>query len=160
MSAIKVGDTLPSMTIRVVENGEMKETTTEDLFGQGRHVIFALPGAFTPTCSAKHLPGFAEKAKELKDKGVGHIACLSVNDPFVMKAWAEKDGSDDILMIADGNADLTRALGLEMDGSKFAMGTRSQRYAMVVRDGRVEQLFVENPGDFSVSSAENVLRQL
>ncbi|MFA7428890.1 MAG: peroxiredoxin [Rhodospirillaceae bacterium] len=160
MSAIKTGDKLPSMTLKTVEGGEMKEGSTDTLFGQGRHVIFAVPGAFTPTCTAKHLPGFIEKAGDLRAKGIDRIACLAVNDPFVMKAWSDSASADVILMLADGSAELTRALGLEMDGAKYAMGTRSQRFAMVVNDGRVEHLFVEAPGDFSVSSAENVLRNL
>lgn len=160
MSAIKTGDTLPSMSVKTVEAGEMKDASTDALFGQGRHVIFALPGAFTPTCSAKHLPGYVDKAADLRAKGIDSIACLSVNDAFVMKAWAEQNNAGGIVMLADGSARLTKALGLDMDLDDRAMGIRSQRFAMVVRDGRVEQLFIEAPGDFSVSSAEHVLRNL
>ncbi len=160
MSAIKTGDKLPSMPVKIVEGGEMKDASTDALFGQGRHVIFALPGAFTPTCSAKHLPGYVEKAADLHAKGIDRIACLSVNDAFVMKAWAEQNNAGDIVMLADGSARLAKALGLDMDLDDRAMGIRCQRFAMVVRDGQVEQLFVETLGDFSVSSAEHVLRNL
>lgn len=158
--SIQEGDTLPSQPIKVVHDGTMNDTTTDALFGSGRHVIFGLPGAFTPTCSAKHLPGFVERLDELKSRGVASVACLSVNDAFVMKAWAEANGSPDIVMLADGNADLTEALGLAMDGRAFSMGTRCQRFAMIVDDGRVTKLMVEKPGDFSVSSAESVLTAL
>lgn len=157
---IKPGDTLPSMALKVIDKGEMAEATTDALFGQGRHVLFGLPGAFTPTCSAKHLPGFVAKAGELQAKGIGRIACLSVNDAFVMKAWAGANGADDILMLADGSARFTSALGLELDLTARDMGLRCQRFAMVIADGVVEKLFVEEAGDFSVSSAEHVLRTL
>lgn len=158
--SIAEGDALPLVTIRVVEDGQTRDVTTQDLFGEGRHVLFALPGAFTPTCSAKHLPGFVERRDALKAKGVGRIACLSVNDAFVMKAWAESQGAEGITMIADGNADLTKALGLTLDGTANHMGLRSQRFAMVIEDGAVRRLMVEAPGDFSVSSAEHVLSVL
>jgi peroxiredoxin len=124
-------------------------------------VVFALPGAFTPTCSAKHLPGFVQHADDFKKKGVDAIACISVNDAFVMGAWGENQSvGDKVLMLADGNGDFTRALGLEFDGSKFGMGKRSQRFAMIVDNGVVTRLDVEEPGAFSVSSAEHVLQQL
>jgi len=121
-------------------------------------VLFAVPGAFTPTCSAKHLPGFVDNAEALKAKGVDEIVCTSVNDPFVMGVWGK--GSEGITFLADGNADFASALGLTMDGSGFGLGTRSQRYAAVVNDGVVEQLFVEGPGEFKVSSAEYVLEHI
>ena len=122
--------------------------------------LFAVPGAFTPTCSARHLPSFVDKAQELKAKGIDEIACISVNDPFVMGAWGQRDGSEDITMIADGNGDFAEATGLVMDGSKYGMGRRSQRYSMIVKDGVVEQLNVEAPGEYRASSAEYMLDQL
>jgi peroxiredoxin len=122
--------------------------------------LFAVPGAFTPTCSARHLPSFVEKADDLKGKGVDEIACLSVNDPFVMAAWGESAGSKDITMLSDGNGEFAEAVGLAMDASKFGMGKRSQRYSMVVDDGVVEQLNVEQPGEYRTSSAEHMLEQI
>ena len=134
---------------------------TSDTFFGGRTVaLFAVPGAFTPTCSAKHLPGYVENAGSLKEKGVDEIACVSVNDAFVMGAWAKSAGADGITMLADGNGSFAEALGLTMDGSKFGMGTRSQRYSMLVKDGVVEQLNIEAPGEFSVSSAEHLLSEM
>ena len=134
---------------------------TDDLFSGKKVVVFALPGAFTPTCSAKHLPGFVHKADEIKQKGVDAIACVSVNDAFVMGAWGEQQGAGDkVLMLADGNGDFTKALGLEMDASKFGMGKRSQRFSMLVEDGVVKELNVEEPGAFSVSSAEHIMQQI
>ena len=128
---------------------------------KGRRVaLFAVPGAFTPTCSAKHLPGYVEKAADLKAKGVDEIVCTSVNDPFVLGAWAKQGNAAGVTMLADGNGDFATALGLDMDGSKFGMGKRSQRYAMVVNDGVVEQLHVEAPGEFKVSSADHLLGTL
>ena len=138
-----------------------QDVTTADVFAGKRVVVFSLPGAFTPTCSARHLPGYTEHAAALKAKGVDTVACVSVNDVFVMSAWGKAQNvGDDVLMLADGNAAFTKALGLEMDGSKFGMGTRSQRYAMVVKDGVVETLNVEAPGEFKVSAADYVLGQL
>ena len=155
---IKVGDTLPNATFMTMGQDGPRPVTTDELFKGKTVALFAVPGAFTPTCSAKHLPGFKEKAEELKGKGVDQIACVSVNDVFVMGAWAKDQGvSDEVLLLADGNGDFTRALGLDMDGSKFGMGTRSQRYSMLVKDGRVEQLNVEQGGEFRVSSAEYLL---
>ena len=123
--------------------------------------LFAVPGAFTPTCSAKHLPGFKQHAADLKAKGVDTIACLSVNDVFVMKAWAKDQGVEgEILMLADGNGDFTKAIGLEMDGTKFGMGLRSQRYSLIATDGEVTQLNVEQGGEFKVSSADYLLEHL
>ena len=122
--------------------------------------MFAVPGAFTPTCSARHLPSYVDKAGELKAKGIDAIAAISVNDAFVMGAWNKADGSDDITMLADGNGDFAEAIGLTMDGSKFGMGKRSQRYSMVVNDGVVEKLNVEAPGEYNASSAETLLEQV
>ena len=158
---IKVGDKLPSVTISQGTSEGPRPVSTEEFF-KGRTVaLFALPGAFTPTCSAKHLPGFKQLAPELKAKGVDVIACLSVNDAFVMKAWGEDQAvGDDIVMLADGNGDFTTAIGLEMDGSKFGMGKRSQRYSMIAKDGVVTELNVEQGGEFKVSAADYLLAQL
>ncbi len=159
--AIKIGDSLPKATFMTMTAEGPAPVTTDQLFGGKRVALFAVPGAFTPTCSAKHLPGFKEHAAELKAKGVDTIACVSVNDMFVMKAWAKDQGiTDEVLMLADGNGDFTKALGLEMDGSKFGMGLRSQRYSFVAKDGVVEKLNVEEGGDFKVSSADYMLAQL
>ncbi len=159
--AIKIGDSLPKATFMTMTAEGPGPVTTDQLFGGKRVALFAVPGAFTPTCSAKHLPGFKEHAADLKAKGVDTIACVSVNDMFVMKAWAKDQGiTDEVLMLADGNGDFTKALGLEMDGSKFGMGLRSQRYSFVAKDGVVEKLNVEEGGDFKVSSADYMLAQL
>jgi glutaredoxin/glutathione-dependent peroxiredoxin len=158
---IKVGDKVPSATLMQMKDGGPKPVTTSELFDGKKVVLFALPGAFTPTCSAKHLPGFIQNAQAIHDKGVDTIACLSVNDAFVMGAWGEAQGAGDkVVMLADGNGDFTRALGLEMDASKFGMGQRSKRYAMIVDNGTVKALEVEEPGAFSVSSAEHIIQQL
>ncbi len=158
---IKVGDKIPSATLMQMKGGTPQPVKTDDLFSGKKVVVFALPGAFTPTCSAKHLPGFIQHADEITKKGVDAIACLSVNDAFVMGAWGDQQGcGDKVMMLADGNGDFTRALGLDMDATRFGMGQRSQRYAMVVDDGVVKQLNVEEPGSFSVSSAEHVMNQL
>jgi peroxiredoxin len=159
--AIKVGDKLPDVTLKKMSAGKIEDVSTADLFGGRKVVLFAVPGAFTPTCSAKHLPGFIEKADEIKAKGVDEIVCLSVNDVFVMGAWADAQGSGDkVTLVADGNGEFSKAIGLEMDGSNFGMGTRSQRYAAVVEDGVVTHLAVEEPAQFKVSSAEAVLEAL
>ncbi|HIQ17860.1 MAG TPA: peroxiredoxin [Novosphingobium capsulatum] len=157
---ISVGDTLPDVKlVKATAQGPEAVQSTE--FFKGKRVaLFAVPGAFTPTCSAKHLPGFVEKADAIKAKDIDEIACISVNDAFVMKAWGAANGADTVTMLADGNGDFAKAVGLTMDGSGFGMGLRSQRYAMVVNDGVVEQLHVEAPGDFKVSSAEYLLEQL
>lgn len=158
---INVGDVLPALSHKMVVNGSFEDRTTAQQWGQGRHVIFGLPGAFTPTCSAKHLPGYLAHAQDLNAAGIDSIACLSVNDPFVMRAWAQENGANEALvMVADGNAAWTQALGLALDASANAMGTRCRRFAMVVKDGVVEQIFIEAAGDFSVSSADHVLRAL
>jgi peroxiredoxin len=158
---IKVGDKLPQANFMTFTAEGNEPITTDDLFAGKTVALFALPGAFTPTCSAKHLPGFKEHAADLKAKGVDTIACLSVNDVFVMKAWAKDQGvTDEVVLLADGNADFTKAIGLEMDGTKFGMGVRSQRYSLVAKDGVVEQLNVEEGGEFRVSSADYLLEHL
>ena len=158
---IKVGDKLPAVTLTQATAEGPKPVTTDDIFKGKKVALFALPGAFTPTCSAKHLPGFKQRAGDIKAKGVDTIACLSVNDAFVMRAWAEDQAvGDDIAMLADGGAEFTKALGLEMDGSKFGMGVRSQRYSMIVDDGVVKELNVEEGGEFRVSAADYLLAQL
>jgi peroxiredoxin len=155
---IKVGDTIPSATLMQMKEGGPKPVSTDELFKGRKVALFALPGAFTPTCSAKHLPGFIKQAGALKAKGIDAIACLSVNDAFVMGAWGESQGAGDtVAMLADGNGDFTRALGLEMDATKFGMGKRSQRYSMVVDNGVVKALNVEAPGAFEVSSADHLV---
>jgi glutaredoxin/glutathione-dependent peroxiredoxin len=158
---IKAGDRLPSVTFtKMTENGP--EAVESDSYFKGRRVaLFSVPGAFTPTCSAKHLPGFIEKAAELKAKGIDEIACTAVNDAFVMGAWGKSASADDkVTLLADGNGDFAKATGLTMDGSKFGLGQRGQRFSMVVNDGVVEQLNVEAPGEFKVSTAEHMLEQL
>ena len=158
---IKVGDKIPTAKLRVMTNEGPKEVTTDELFKGKKVVLFALPGAFTPTCSAKHLPGFVQNAEALRAKGVDTIACLSVNDAFVMGAWGkDQKAGDKVMMLGDGNGEFTQAMGLTMDGSKFGLGTRSQRYAMIVDNGVIKDLFVEKPGAFEVSTAENVLKHL
>jgi peroxiredoxin len=159
---IKVGDKVPSATLRTMGPEGPKAVTTDELFAPGKKVVvFALPGAFTPTCSAKHVPGFVAEADKFKAKGVDTIACISVNDAFVMGAWGKDQKSGDkVMMLGDGAAEFTNAMGLAMDLTKNGMGVRSQRYAMIVKDGKVDQLFVEKPGAFEVSAAENVLKHL
>jgi glutaredoxin/glutathione-dependent peroxiredoxin len=158
---IKVGDKLPSATlVKATENGP-DQVSTDDFFAGRKVALFAVPGAFTPTCSAKHMPGYIDNAEALKAKGVDEIACVSVNDAFVMDAWGKaSNAGDKITLLADGNGQFAKELGLEMDGTKFGMGTRSQRYSMVVNDGVVESLNVEAPGEFKVSSAEHLLGTL
>ena len=157
---IQVGERLPDVPLTIATANGPEATSSSDYFAGKKVALFAVPGAYTPTCSARHLPSFVEKAEDLKAKGIDEIACTSVNDAFVMGAWNERDGSQDITMIADGNGLLAKAVGLEMDASKFGMGQRSQRYSMVVNDGVVEQLNVEEPGDYRVSGAEYMLDQL
>lgn len=159
---LKVGDRIPSATLMTPGEDGPRAVSTDELFKGKTVALFAVPGAFTPTCSAKHLPGFKEKKAELAGKGVDQIACVSVNDAFVMGAWAQDQGvgGDDIVMLADGNGEFTRAVGLEMDATKFGMGPRSQRYSMLVEDGVVKQLNVEQGGEFRVSSADYLLQQL
>jgi peroxiredoxin len=158
---IKVGDKIPSVSLKTMDKDGMQTLSTDDIFKGKKVVLFALPGAFTPTCSAKHLPGFVQNAAALKGKGVDTIACLSVNDAFVMDAWGKSQNvGENVLMLADGNADFSKAVGLTMDGSGYGMGTRACRYAMVVDNGVVKALNVEAPGAFEVSSAEAVMKVL
>ena len=158
---IKVGDKLPNVTLTLATAEGPRPVSSEEFFKGKRVALFAVPGAFTPTCSAKHLPGFKQAAQDIKGKGVDAIACVSVNDAFVMRAWAEDQAvGEDIAMLADGGADFAKALGLELDASKFGMGVRSQRYSMIVDDGVVKELNVEQPGEFKVSSAEYLMAQL
>ncbi|NDY94855.1 peroxiredoxin [Wenzhouxiangella limi] len=159
--SISAGDQIPSAPLAVMGSNGPGPVDSSELLGSGLVVLFAVPGAFTPTCSAEHLPGFVEHAKALREKGVDRIVCMAVNDVFVMDAWGKAGNvGDDITMAADGNGEFTRALGLEMDASAFGMGQRCHRFAMIVRDGVVAKLLVEGPGEFRVSSAEYVLEQI
>ena len=159
--AIKEGDRLPDATFMTYGPEGPRPITTDEVFKGKRVALIAVPGAFTPTCSAKHLPGFKEKAADLRAKGIAAIACVSVNDVFVMKAWGADQGvGEDIIMLADGNGAFTKDIGLDMDASKFGMGPRSQRYSMIVNDGVVEKLNVEEGGEFRVSSADYMMAQL
>ena len=158
--SIKVGDRIPTGTLSIMAETGPEPISSNELFGDRKVVLFAVPGAFTPTCSAKHLPGFVEHAEAILAKGVDVIACMAVNDVFVMHAWGKSAGAEKILMLADGNGDFTRALGLELDATAFGMGRRSQRFALIVEDGTVTDLFVEGPGEFRVSSADHVLSKL
>ena len=158
---IKVGDTIPSQKLQTATPDGPKETTTDEVFGNKKVVLFAVPGAFTPTCSARHLPGYLQNMEALRAKGIDTVACMAVNDAFVMAAWARDQGVDNqITMLADGSAAFTKALGLELDLSARGMGTRTQRFAMVVDHGKVTALNVESPGNFEVSRAEYVLEAL
>jgi peroxiredoxin len=157
---ISKGDRIPDVSLTIATPDGPQPTSSADFFAGKTVALFAVPGAFTPTCSARHLPSYVEKAGELKGKGVDEIACVSVNDPFVMSAWNKADGSEDITMIADGNGEFAEAVGLSMDGSKFGMGKRSQRYSMLVKDGVVEEINVEAPGEYRASSAEQLLEQI
>jgi peroxiredoxin len=159
--AIKVGDKIPAAKLQIKTKDGVQTKTTDEIFGGKRVVLFALPGAFTPTCSAKHLPGFVNNHQALKSKGIDSVACLSVNDAFVMDAWGKDQGVEDkVMMLADGNGEFTKAVGLTMDGTGYGMGLRSQRYAMVLDDGVIKTLNVEAPGAFEVSSAESILKAL
>jgi len=158
---IKIGDKIPSVKLKHMTADGPKDVLSDELFAGKKVVLFALPGAFTPTCSAKHVPGFVGNFEALSAKGVELIACLSVNDAFVMGAWGKDQKAEDkVLMLADGNADFTKAVGLDADFNAYGMGTRSQRYAMVIDDGVVQVLNVEKPGAFEVSTAETILAAL
>jgi len=158
---IKVGDKIPEATFMTMGADGPEPVTTHDIFAGKKVALFAVPGAFTPTCSAKHLPGFKERASEFTAKGVDAIACTSVNDVFVMSAWGKDQGVDgEMQMLADGNGEFAKAIGLELDGSGFGMGGRSQRYALIANDGVVEKLHVEAAGEFKVSAADYVLENL
>lgn len=158
--AISVGDKLPDVKLVKATAEGPQPVSSAEYFAGKKVALFSVPGAFTPTCSARHLPGYVDKAAELKAKGVDEIVATAVNDAFVMGAWNKAAGSDDITMLADGNGDFAEAVGLTMDGSGFGMGKRGQRFSMIIEDGVVKQLNVEAPGDFSVSSAEHMLGQL
>ncbi|HLI19988.1 MAG TPA: peroxiredoxin [Stellaceae bacterium] len=159
--AIAVGDKIPSAKLKTMTAEGPKDISTEEIFNGKKVVLFAVPGAFTPTCSAKHLPGFVEKAADIKGKGVDTIACLAVNDAFVMGAWGKAQNTGDkVLMLADGAAAFTKQLGLDLDLTGPGMGVRSKRYAMIVDNGTVKALQVEAPGAFEVSSAEAILKAL
>ena len=159
--SITIGDRLPEATFTTMTPEGPKPLTTAEVFSGKKVVLFSVPGAFTPTCSKQHLPGYVKQADELKAKGVASIVCLAVNDVFVMDAWAKSQGADGkVVMLADGNADFTKKIGLELDASKFGMGTRSQRFSLIAEDGVVTSLNVEAPGKFEVSSCEATARQL
>lgn len=156
---IQAGDRLPEVPLQRIREG-VETVDTRTLFDGKKVVLFAVPGAFTPTCSERHLPSFVEHFAEFREKGID-VACISVNDPFVMQAWGKSQNvPDGLMMLADGNGDFTRALGLQMDASAYGMGTRSRRFALYADDGVVKQLHVEAPGEYRVSSAEYVLSQL
>ena len=157
---VKVGDKVPAATMKVMSEKGPADLTTADLFNGKKVVLFAVPGAFTPTCSAAHLPGFVVNADKIKAKGVDTIVCLSVNDAFVMDAWSKDKNAEELVMAADGNGDFTKAMGLELDGSGFGLGQRSQRYAMIVDDGVVTTLNVEPGPGFEASSAEKIMEAL
>jgi peroxiredoxin len=158
---IKVGDRLPSVSVREVKEGGVQEVSTDDFFKGKKVALFAVPGAFTSTCSVKHLPSFVNNAEALKKKGIDAVVCTAVNDPAVLRAWAEQgNATGKVTMLADGNGDLARGLGLEVDLTKAGMGKRSRRYSMVVDNGVVKQLNVEEPGAFGVSSGDHMLTQI
>lgn len=158
--AIQAGDKIPSCTLKVMGGEGPQDITTDSIFSGKKVVMFAVPGAFTPGCSMTHLPGYVVNADKIKAKGVDTIVCVSVNDAFVMGAWGKDQNADELLMLADGNGELTGKLGLELDGSGFGLGTRSQRYAMIVDDGTITTLNVEPAGGIDVSSAETILAAL
>ncbi len=158
---IQEGEKIPSVKLKTMKGGQMQDVTTDEIFAGKKVVLFAVPGAFTPTCSEKHLPGFVERADEIRARGVDTIVCTSVNDAFVMDAWGrDRSTGEKVLMLADGNGDLARALGLDFDGSGIGFGIRSQRYALIAEDGVVRKLAVEKPMKFEVSSAEQILKHL
>ena len=158
---IKVGDKMPAGTLTQITKDGPQKINAEDFFKGRKVVLFSVPGAFTPTCDAKHLPGFVEKAGDIRGKGIDTIACMAVNDAFVMKAWGKSQNAEGkVEMLADGNAEYTKALGLDMDASGYGMGIRGQRFSLLVDNGVVKQVNVEQKGEFKVSSAEHVLTQL
>ena len=158
---IKVGDKVPQATFKYLSPEGPKEISSDELFRGKKVALFAVPGAFTPTCSQRHLPGYVERAGDIKGRGVDTIACVSVNDAFVMGAWGkDQNVGDKVMMLADGSGDFTRAVGLELDLTKGGLGTRSQRYSMLVEDGTVKALHIEKAGQFEVSSAEAMLKAL
>lgn len=158
--AVSVGDRIPELTLKVMGEKGPENIATSDIFKGKKVVMFAVPGAFTPGCSVTHLPGYVVNADKIKAKGVDSIVCTAVNDAFVMGAWGKDSNADELIMLADGNAELAKALGLTMDGSGFGLGLRSQRYAMIVEDGVIKHLAVEPEGGITVSSAEEILKKL
>ena len=159
--SIKAGERMPSGTFKTMGADGPKDLKSDELFRGKKVVLFSVPGAFTPTCDAKHLPGFVVLAEQLKAKGVDTVACMAVNDVFVMNAWGKASGAaGKVLMLADGNGDYTRALGLELDGRDFGLGMRGQRFAIIVKDGVAERVNIEAPREFKVSGAEYLLTQL
>ena len=158
--AVQVGDNIPDATMKVLGDKGPEDITTSDIFTGKKVVLFAVPGAFTPTCSAAHLPGYVVNADKIKAKGVDSIVCISVNDPFVMEAWGKDKNAEELLMVADGNGEFTKAMGLELDGSGFGLGTRSIRYSLIAEDGKITTLNLEQGGAFEVSSAEAILKAL
>ncbi len=158
---IQAGDKIPDATLMTMTDKGPAPVKTSEIFTDKKVVLFSVPGAFTPTCSAKHLPGFVQNYDELKAKGVDTVACMAVNDAFVMGAWGkDQNVGDKVVMLADGNGDFTRALGLELDGTGFGMGKRGQRFALIVDNGKVTKVNIEGPGEFKVSSAEHILSEL
>jgi peroxiredoxin len=158
---IKAGDKMPSGTLKRMTKEGPKDISSDEIFKGKRVVLFSVPGAFTPTCDAKHLPGYVELADQLRAKGVDTLACMAVNDVFVMNAWGKAQSvGDKVVMLADGNGDYARALGLELDAKGYGMGMRGQRFAIVVKDGVATDVYIEQPGQFKVSAAEHVLAQL
>jgi peroxiredoxin len=157
---IKIGDKIPSATLRQVSEGGVQEVGTDEFFKGKRVAIFAVPGAFTSVCSAKHLPSFANNAEALRKKGIDIVACTAVNDPAVMRAWGQQNKADAVTMLSDGNGDFARALGVEADMTKNGMGRRSRRYSMLVENGVVKQFNLEEPGAFGVSSGDHLLTQI
>jgi peroxiredoxin len=157
---VKIGDKIPDVTMKMMGEKGPQDISTSDLFAGKKVVLFAVPGAFTPTCSAAHLPGFVVNADKIKAKGVDAIVCVSVNDAFVMDAWAKDKNAEEIIMVGDGNGDFTEAMGLVLDGSGFGLGKRSQRYAMIAEDGVITTLNVEQGPAFELSSAEKILEAL
>ena len=157
---IAIGDRIPQATLNFLKDG-VQSIRTDDIFNGKTVVLFAVPGAFTPTCSAKHLPGYVKHLEAIKAKGIDVVACMAVNDAYVMQAWAkDQHAPEEILMLADGNGAFSKSLGLEMDATAFGMGLRSKRFALVAKDGVVTKLFIESPGEFKVSSAEHVLENV
>lgn len=158
--AVQVGDSIPEVTMKIMGEKGPQDISTTDIFSGKKVVLFAVPGAYTPTCSAAHLPGFVANADKIKAKGVDSIVCLSVNDAFVMDAWGKGQNAEELLMVGDGNGDFTKAMGLEMDGSGFGLGTRSVRYSLIAEDGKITALNLEQGGAFEVSSAEAIMEAL
>lgn len=158
--AVQVGDSIPEVTLKIMGEKGPQDITTAEIFGGKKVVLFAVPGAFTPTCSAAHLPGFVASADKIKAAGVDSIVCLSVNDAFVMDAWGKGQNAEEIMMVGDGNGELTAAMGLEMDGSGFGLGMRSSRYSLIAEDGKITALNLEKGGAYEVSSADVILAAL